>query len=191
MIVLARASAALVVALVVAPGASGHGGGIIKAALDGLRSGDPVYVDPNAIPTLETREATRLRERIAAAGGGIYVAVLPADAQHETADKVLEAVIAGIGADGAYAVVVGGQLRADSRGEEPVDTGALAREVAAENPEQGLGTTLTKLVDRLGEERRGTGGNRSTWAIVAALGGFGLLAVLATLVRARRRSSVG
>ena len=179
--------------LIAASSASAHGGGVIKGALDVLRAGDPVYVDATAIPTLETAEATRLRESIAAAGGEIYVAVLPADAQHEleTADKVLEAIASGIGLDGAYAVAVGGQVRAMALGTERGDAAALAERARDQYAEQGLGPTLADFVNRLAADRRQASDGPPRAAIVALIGGLGLLALLATLLRARRRSSVG
>jgi hypothetical protein len=181
----------LLAAVLVVPGASAHGGGIIKAALDGLRSGDPVYVAPTAIPTLETAEAIELRERIAAAPEPIYVAVLPADAQHElgTADKVLQAIVEGIGLDGTYAVVVGGQFRATS-----TDRGArnaeLERRSAERTSHEGPAAGLTAFVDGLSAEEDGDGPGASR-AFALLIPVFALLALLATLVRARRRSSVG
>jgi hypothetical protein len=176
-----------------ASAAAAHGGGIIKAARDGLRSGDPVYVDPNAIPTLETDEAIALRERIAAAGGTFYVAVLPADAQHElqTADKVLEAVAQGIGLEGTYAVVVGGQFRATAVGRDRRRVRRLAQQAAAEHATAGIAPTLLAFVDRVAAERGGNDSGLSTGAVAAVIGGLAALSLLATLLRARRRSSVG
>lgn len=173
------------------PEASAHGGGIIKAALDGLRSGDPVYVAPTAIPTLETGEAMGLRERIAAAPEPIYVAVLPADAQHElgTADEVLQAIVEGIGLDGTYAVVVGGQFRATSS-DPGRRTAELERRWAERTSHEGPAAGLTGFVEELGTEEEGDG-RGSSWAFAVLIPVFALLAVLATLVRARRRSSVG
>jgi hypothetical protein len=173
--------------------AGAHGGGIIRAALDGLRGGDPVYVDPKAIPTLETDEAIRVRERIAAAGGSVYVAVLPADAQHElqTADKVLEAVVDGIGLEGTYAVVVGGQFRATVVGGDPGRVRRLADEAVEEQAAAGIAPALHEFVDRVGAERSRGDSGISTGMVAALIGGLAALSLLATLVRARRRSSVG
>ena len=174
------------------PAASAHGGGIIKAALDGLRSGDPLYVDANAIPTLERDEAELLRDRLAAAGN-IYVAVLPADAQHEltTADKVLAAVADGLALEGTYAVSVGGQLRATSMSIEAGRAAALGRRAAARAETSGLGAALLEFVAAVQTES-GEGESRLSTGVAAALIPLlAVLAVLATLVRARRRSSVG
>ena len=177
---------------VLVPDASAHGGGIIKAALDGLRSGDPVYVAPTAIPTLETAEATRLRERIAAAPEPIYVAVLPADAQHElgTAEEVLQAIVEGIGLDGTYAVVVGGQFRATSTDLGGRRTAELERRSAERTSHEGPAAGLTAFVDEVSTVEDGDGWG-SSWAFALVIPVFALLALLATLVRARRRSSVG
>jgi hypothetical protein len=181
-----------VVAAAVTPAASAHGGGIIKRALDGLRSGDPVYVDPQALPTLEAEEAISLRERIAPDQGEIYVAVLPADAQHElaTADAVLTAIVEGIGLDATYAVVVGGQFRAASTELPPGRAAELARRAVQRTGNESLGATLTAFLDAVDSEEE-DGSGFSPVALAALIPGLALLALLATLVRARRRSSVG
>jgi hypothetical protein len=185
--------AVLAAAVTVAPSASAHGGGIIKAALDGLRSGDPLYIDASAIPTLEPTEAAALRQRLASAGGDVYIAILPADAQHElaSADAVLEAIVGGIGRDATYAVVVGGQLRASSTELEPGRAAELARLAAEKTGNEGLAATLTAFVDGVAEESDAGGSGLSRTAVAALIPVLAGLALLATLVRARRRSSVG
>jgi hypothetical protein len=182
----------LIAAALLVENASAHGGGIIKAALDGLRSGDPVYVAPTAIPTLETAEAMGLRERIAAAPQPIYVAVLPADAQHElrTADEVLQAIVEGLGVEGTYAVVVGGQFRASSTDAGTRRTAELERRWAERTSHEGPAAGLTGFVEELNTVEEGDGSG-SSWAFAVLIPVFALLALLATLVRARRRSSVG
>jgi hypothetical protein len=195
----ALAVAALAVLLVPAA-ASPHGGGIINDALQTLRSGDPVFVHQNAIPSLDPADAIALRERIAAEGGAVFVAVLPADAMHEagTPDAVVDAVRRGLGVEGTYAVVVGGALAAVTR------NGALGQDEAAHDAElalaahrnDDLGSLLLDFVDRVtaepAQETSSEGGGQSwlVWGLLAALG-FGALILLATLARARRRSSVG
>ena len=130
--------ALLVVALPPAV-ARAHGQVIIKQAGEELRS-DPVWVDPNAIPSLDAEEADRLRRRIDESGRGIYVAVLPADALHEarTADEVLRQVARATGRPGTYAVVVGGQFRAaSSAGPERAQVAALANDGVRRPPGRG------------------------------------------------------
>jgi hypothetical protein len=186
-------AAAVVATLVFAPPAPAHGGGIIKAALDGLRGGDPLYIDGSAIPTLEPAEADALRQRLAAIPGAVYVAILPADAQHElaSADAVLEAIVDGIGLDGTYAVVVGGQLRASSTDLEPGRAAALARRAAEQTGNERLAATLIAFVDGVTEESDGGGFGLSRAAVAVVIPVLAAIALLATLVRARRRSSVG
>jgi hypothetical protein len=183
-----RASIAVLVlaALVAAPPASAHGGELIAKAIEGLQS-DPVYVDPASVPTIAPADADRLRERIRAAGGRIYVAVLPADAQHElpTARAVLDEIAASIGGESTFAVLVGGQLRAASvdRPEEvrELET-ALVADSATDPAER-----LLSFVEGVEEAR--SGGSASSLAVAGAVvaGAVLVLAALGLLTLARRR----
>jgi hypothetical protein len=168
--------------------AGAHGGEIIANAIEGLRT-DPVYVDAAAVPTIEPAAADRLRERIRAAGGRIYVAVLPADAQHElpTADAVLQEIAGAIGGESTFALLVGGQFRAAS-----VDRPDEARELEAElvadvsaDPAQ----RLERFVAGVDEAR--SGGSSASLALLAGVGATVLLALaaLGLLMRFRRRRS--
>ena len=179
---LAVALLALLATLALAPAASGHGDEIIGRAVDGLRS-DPVYVDETAVPSLAPAEAERLRERIRAAGGGIYVAILPADAQHElpTADAVVAELAGALGPDVSVAVLVGGQLRVASR-EHADEARALQAELVAD-ASRPAAARLERFVARMGNARSGGSGG----VLVVALAGAAVLGVLGLVVLARRR----
>ena len=180
-----RPLAVLLAALVLAPPASAHGGEIIARAIDGLGR-DPVYVDETAVPTLEPAEADRLRERIRAAGGRIYVAVLPADAQHElpTADAVLEEIAAAVGGASSFAVLVGGQLRAASV-DEPDRARELEEELVADTAAPPA-VRLERFVAGIDDARAGSG--PAALAVGGTIAAAALVAAtVALLLVARRR----
>ncbi len=147
-----------------APAALAHGDDVIRAAAAGLNAG-AVYVHPEAVPSLDEGEAERLRAAIDDAGGRIFVAVLPADALHEarTPEAVLTKVARAVGREGTYAVVVGGGFRAgSSRRDLPAgQAGALARAAYRAHRDEGVGSTLTDFVRRVGEARGLGGGSAS------------------------------
>jgi hypothetical protein len=171
-----------------APPASAHGGEIITKAIAGLHK-DSVYVDPTSVPTIAPADADQLRERIRGAGGRIYVAVLPADAQHElpTARAVLDEIAAAIGGDSTYAVLVGGQFRAASV-DRPEDARELEAGLVAETAVEPA-DRLLQFVDGMDEAR--SGGSSGSLAVVAGVVGAAALALAATafLVLVRRRRS--
>ena len=180
-----RPLAVLLAALVLAPPASAHGGEIIARAIDGLGR-DPVYVDETAVPTLEPAEADRLRDRIRAAGGRIYVAVLPADAQHElpTAHAVLEEIAAAVGGASSFAVLVGGQLRAASV-DEPDRARELEEELVADTAAPPA-VRLERFVAGIDEAR--SGGGPAALAVGGTIAAAALVAAtVALLLVARRR----
>jgi hypothetical protein len=183
------AAAAIAVALASAGDARAHGGEIIARAIKGLAA-DPVYVDQTAVPSITPAEADRLRGEIRDAGGRIYVAVLPADAQHElpTARAVLNEVAAGVGGESTFAVLVGGQFRAAS-GDRPEEVRALERDLVAD-----VGSTpsgrLVRFVQGVGEARSGGVSNALTAVAAAVAAAVIVLASLGLLVLARRRGSL-
>jgi hypothetical protein len=182
-------AAAVAVALVSAGQARAHGGRIIARAIEGLAE-DPVYVDPTAVPSITPAEADRVRAEIRQAGGRIYVAVLPADAQHElpTARAVLREIAAGIGGDGTFAAVVGGQFRAVSA-DRPAAVRELEREVVADvGADQA--TRLVRFVEGVREARGEGSSGALTAAIVTVSGAAIVLALLGAVVLARRRGSL-
>ena len=205
-----RALVLAVVALVLAPAASAHGDRLIREAANHLAmDDDSIYVHPDAIPKLEPDEVEELGTRMNDAGGGIVVAILPADALHEArdADTVLERIVERVGREGTYVVVVGGQFQATSTPGDlgPAEGARLARDAYRERV--GLAPTLNAFVDFVRQERErrrpapAEDDDGTNWLLVGAgvlaLVGIVLLAPVlrsgsaATLRRARRRSSVG
>jgi hypothetical protein len=100
----------LALLLVGAPAAAAQTA-VVGRAADELRA-DPVYVDPGAQAPVDADDAAALRDRISGAGGGIFIAVLPAEAGD--ADSVLRELASDVGRPGTYVVVVGTRLRAAS-----------------------------------------------------------------------------
>jgi hypothetical protein len=185
---LALVAAALFV-LAAAGEARAHGGEIIARAVRGL-AGDPVYVDPTAVPTIEPAEADRLRSEIRAAGGRIYIAVLPADAQHElpTARAVLDEVAAGVGGESTFAVLVGGQFRAASV-DRPEDVRRLEREAVADVGAE-PSARLVRFVEGV-RDARSDGASGALTAVAGAVAAAVIaLAALGLLLLARRRGSL-
>jgi hypothetical protein len=177
------------VALASAGQARAHGGEIIARAIEGLAA-DPVYVDQTAVPAITPAEAERLRAEIREAGGRIYVAVLPADAQHElpTARAVLREIAAGIGGDATVAAVVGGQFRAASA-DHPKEVRELERQVVAD-PGADQAARLIRFVDGVGEARGEGSSGALTAAIVTVAAAAIVLALLGSVVVVRRRGSL-
>jgi hypothetical protein len=182
-------AAAIVGALASAGQARAHGGEIIARAIEGL-AGDPVYVDPAAVPSITPADADRLRAEIREAGGRIYVAVLPAEAQHElpTADAVLNEIAAGVGGEATFAAVVGGQFRAASA-DQPAEVRELEREAVAD-AEADQAARLVRFVERVGETRGDGASGALTAAIVTVSAAAIALALLGAVVLARRRGSL-
>src|SRR5215207_3444091 len=105
----------LALLLLAAPAAAQTG--TIDAAVQALRS-DPVYVSPDADPTLSAAQADDLRAQLRDADAGpVYVAVLPKSARDEaggTTDSVVQAVHDRLGRAGTYAVIAGSSFSAGS-----------------------------------------------------------------------------
>jgi hypothetical protein len=183
---------AVLLTLTLAPTA--QAGEIVDRAVADLRN-DPVYVDPEAERALDGAASDRLRERIADAGAGpVYVAILPDDARNEAggdAGQVLNLLHRELGREGTYAVVVGGQFRAASTELGHARAAELARRASEETGNERLASTLVAFVDDVAQETDGGGSGLSTTAVLALVPVLAGIALLATLVRARRRSSVG
>src|SRR5215208_3636495 len=157
-------------------------GEIIDRAAQTLRS-DPVYVDPQAKPTISAADERRLENEIAREGGGpIYVAVLPGSVRGEAggdAGEALRMLASEVGRRGAYAIVAGGQFRAGATpdtGLEKGETRRLATEAFKAHPND-LDAALVDFVDRVGEARADDGGGGGAGKLFPLLlvGGAGAL----------------
>jgi hypothetical protein len=191
---LRRGLAVLALALLLPGTASAHSAVIIARAVSALNS-DPVWVDPAAIPSLTATEAGELRRGIREAGGGIDVAIMPADALHEqrTAEGVLREIARRVGRSGTYVVVVGGQLRAaSSGGAERTRVPKLADSAFAEHRSEGLAPTLTAFVDSVaaarGRDDGAGGGGRDGIGIGVVAAGIAVAVGLLAVARRRQRA---
>jgi hypothetical protein len=194
------AIAAGALALVLA--ASVRGGVVLDRAAEALEH-DPVYVDPEAQPTLTPAEERRLEDAIDEAGEGpIYIAVLPAAARAEAGGDGFEALrrlALAVDRRGAYALAAGGELSAGATGDTGLAQGEAARLAAAArraSSDEGLAATLVDFVERVGAARADQGGAGESGAADEGGGGFpwwlvvlggGALAYM--LVRLRRREN--
>ena len=157
----------------------------------------PLYVAPDAKPTLTAAAQRRVRDAISAANGGaIYIAVLPGSARDEAggdATTLVRRIGEGVHQPGTYAVVAGGQFRAASSLLDRGEAGQLATSAFDAHHQEGLTATLVDFVRRVGEARAGGGSSGDGGT---SSGGGGLLAFLAIIlgggglfafVRSRRR----
>jgi MYXO-CTERM domain-containing protein len=182
----------LALALALAPAAAAASTSAVDQAATALRS-DPVYVHPDASPTISEADAERLRERIATAGGGpVYIAVVPAAARNEAGGDAADwvrSLAETVDRRGTYAAVVGGQFRAASNVLDEGQAADLATEAFEEHSEDGITATLLAFVDRVGTARSGSessgGDDTSLWPILAVVGAgaFGFV-----LLRRRRQA---
>ena len=177
-----------------------HAGPIVDRAVSALGS-DPVYVAPDAKPTITPADASVLRSDIESDHSGpTYIAVLPAAARNEEGGdptSVALAVGRALGS-GTVAVVVGGQFRAASSVLARGEAAALSRQAFQAHHSQGVVATLGDFVRRVGgtlatrtgsqsgsPSPGGRGGGSSSGAaflVVALLLGGGFL-----LLRSRKR----
>jgi len=187
-----------VLALVLAPSAAAQiATSVVDDAISALRVGETVYVHPAAEATLDDEEAEQLRARIEAAGGQIFVAVLPAEVA--APDAALREIANGVRDRGVYAVVVGRSFRAGNFG--GLRKG-LVRRIADDalrtGRDEGAVGVLGEFVDRVGgaRGRSGTeepasdsgsdGGGGAGLGIVAAIAAGGV--ALFALRRRRERN---
>ncbi|MDQ5821421.1 MAG: hypothetical protein M3540_08275, partial [Actinomycetota bacterium] len=88
---------ALLACAVLAPAA--HAGPIVDRAVASLGT-DPVYVDPEASPTISSQEERQLERLILSTGAGpLYIAILPESAAAEAGgspEEVLRAIADGV-----------------------------------------------------------------------------------------------
>jgi hypothetical protein len=146
----------------------------LAAAADSLRGGDPVYVSPDADPTLTSAEADSLRARIEAIGYPMYIAVLPVSAAvDDSPDATLRALRDEVGLQGTYALYIGNAFRA---GDTNTRVGDLAGAAYTQNRDDGPYAVLDAFVASAGERLAGTTGEPpNTAGTLAFLGGAAVL----------------
>ncbi|MGW5846484.1 hypothetical protein ACWFQ8_00740 [Streptomyces sp. NPDC055254] len=140
-------------ALGAAPQASAATG--TAAVAEALKNG-PVHVDPRARAQLPPAEADALAQKIEDAGKPVFVAVLPATAEFPP-DKVLEAVRAGTGVTGLYAIRLGSGF--DAAADRAVMPGNAVRNLSESVKTGGpvdAGTQLNNFVDQALRQVRGS-----------------------------------
>ena len=173
--------------------AAGAATGTLEEAAQSLQSGDPVYVDPQAM-LISDSDAGSLRRQIERdANGQVFIALLPESAKDEaggTATEVALRLGRMVRIPGVYAVVVGNQFRAVSTNLGSGRAAALATEAFEAHRNEGVYPVLSDFVTRVGEARQGTptatGGSREGsgfWLIGLVVGG----AVLGGALFDRRR----
>jgi hypothetical protein len=186
----------LIAALVAATPAPAQG--VIDTAARALAS-DPVYVAPDAQPSLPPAEAASLRRRVERGDAGpVYVALLPASALDEAGGdpaEVVSRLARAVGRPGTYAAISGGRFRAGSS--TVPGAGRAATEALQARRDDGVAAVLTDWVDRVAQARAGdTGGGPSRdggsgggsgTGLLVVLGVLGGGALLATSVARRRR----
>src|SRR5262249_33692833 len=101
--------AVLLVSLVamLLPAAAAAHGGAVDDAVETFET-TPVYVDPNADPTISDARAQALADRIGSIRPPIYIAVL--DEQDDARHDVVHEMVEGLGKPGTYVAVVAGKF---------------------------------------------------------------------------------
>jgi hypothetical protein len=179
-----RALALLVGFFGVAAPAWAHGGAIDEA-VEALATA-PVYVEPGASPTLTHAEAEQLADRIRTSGRAIYLAVI--DRQDDPAHDVVHELVGGVGRDGTYVVVAGGDFgvhatELDDEVSEQLQADANAK------PKDHLAGSLNALVSDVEREAAPVveDDESTSWVWVAvALLGIAAVAAAATFWAIRR-----
>jgi hypothetical protein len=179
-----RALGLFVVFFGVAAPAWAHGGAI-EEAVEGLATA-PVYVEPGAKPTLTDAAAERLADRIRTSGRAIYVAVI--DRQDDPAHDVVHELVGGLGRDGTYVVVAGGDFGVHATELDHEVSDRLQAEANAK-PKDDLAGSLNALVNDVEREAAPVADDDEStpWVWVAvALVGIAAVAGAATFWALRR-----
>jgi hypothetical protein len=164
-VVLALAGALAVVAVTALPAVAGPW---VDRTTGTLRD-DPLYVDPQASPTLAPAAAAQVRARIARTGTPVFVAVLPQQALAEAGGSPgrLAATVAGsLGRPGTYLMVAGGRQGAGSDTLDRGEAAGLARSAFRAHP----GDLRGAVLDFVGRVDRAAGVPATTAAPAPAPG---------------------
>jgi hypothetical protein len=166
----------------IAPTAWAHGGALADA-VDAFESA-PVYVDPDAKPTLTVAQHRALIDRIDETGEAIYVAVM--DAQGDPAHDVVDELAHELGRDASYVVVAGGDFGVHSttfahERAEQIEAAANARSDAK------LASTLDDVVSQVAAATPAEESGDTPWRSVGlALAAVAVLAATGTAWALRR-----
>jgi len=136
-------------------------GGAVQEAAQALRT-DPVYVSPDARPTLTSEQIDALRDRIAAQDAGpLFIAILSPDAVDEVGGNpsaLPEQLYNQLRRPGTYAVVSGTDFRAGATtGMLDARAGDLVQAAIQEGGSD-LNAILTAFVDNVAQSRASAGG---------------------------------
>jgi hypothetical protein len=178
--------AAVVVCLLLAavPAAWAHGGAL-EDAVDAFQTA-PVYVDPEAEPTLTTAEHQALIDSIGATGKPIYVAVI--DPQDDPVHDVVDEFADEVGKDGTYVVVAGGDFGVHST--EFEHERAEEIESQANDADGDLASTLDGVVTKVAAATPAEADGDTPWLwVVVALAAVALVAGGITVWALRRGSA--
>lgn len=130
-----------VVSLLSPAAASAHGGAV-DDAIDAFET-TPVYVDPDASPTISSDRAEALADRIRFTGRPIYIAVL--SEQDDDAHDVAHELVDGVGKPGTYVAVVAGKFGVHSTEVDHERADRIAARAEARPPDE-LAATLDDVV---------------------------------------------
>lgn len=178
------AAVAVCLLLAAVPVAWAHGGAL-EDAVDAFQTA-PVYVDPEAQPTLTTSEHAALIESIGATGKPIYVAVI--DPQDDPVHEVVDELADEAGKDGTYVVVAGGDFGVHSTRFEHERAEEI--ESQANGAEGDLASTLDEVVTKVAAAAPAESGEDTPWLwVVVALAAVALVAGAVTVWALRRGSA--
>ena len=171
------------VAMLLPASAAAHGGAI-DDAVETFET-TPVYVDPNADPTISDARARSLADRIGSTGRPIYIAVL--DEQDDAPHDVVHELVEGLGKPGTYVTVVAGRFGVHSTEFAHERAEEIAARADARPPGE-LAATLDGVVADV-ESTPALGDDEDTpWGwIVVGLVGIALVATALTMYALRRR----
>lgn len=163
---LALVLGALVALLVAAPAAAQTTtGSALETAVEALRR-DPVYVDPDAEPTITDAQAEALRNRVVELERPVFIAILSPAALDEvrSPDELPVALGRAVGLTGTYGVVAGRSFRAASNALPAGVASSAATFAVQEHGQQGLFAILDGFVERLAAAGTGAGSGRGDGA---------------------------
>ncbi|MDP3971856.1 MAG: hypothetical protein Q8P61_02965 [Candidatus Nanopelagicales bacterium] len=157
----------------------------VVAAVNSLRQGPPIFVDPKAPLALQPAEIRELEQAISTAGTPIVVAILPSGAGR--ARDVARQLRAGVDRPGTYVAISGEVYEATS---DVIDVRGLMQRAFASGRNNGTSAVLIDFVELAGARAQGreetrTGPEVGPEIVVIALVVIALIAF--AIIPARRR----